>query len=283
MTLHKLPAEDMKLDGGAMFGIVPRAAWARKYPVDENNLIAMTNRCLLVETGDTRLLIDTGIGPKIDQQSRERDQISGTDRLMDGLKAVGYAPGDITHVLNTHLHFDHCGGNTILDEKGKIVPAFPNARYLISRAQWELALKPNIREKASHDPRNFLPLKDSGQLELIEEEGELLPGIELRLFHGHTPGQIVPLIRYQNKTLAYVSDLIPTTAHILPAWNMAYDTRPLITIEEKTAFLDEALDKGYGLFFEHDYYTECCTLAMTEKGIRADKKFTLAQFLSENS
>lgn len=268
------------LDGGTMFGVVPKVLWNKVYPADENNLIPLTLRSLVIETDDRVVLIDTGFGNKQSDKFFSYFDIFDNVGLVEGLANLGYKPKDITDVIHTHLHYDHCGGSIALDNKGQSVPVFPNARYHVSRAQWEWAINPNVREADSFLKENILPFKELGLLNLVEEEGFLVDGIEIRFFNGHTSGQMIPLIHLpKGKTLVYTADLIPFAPNIHLAWNASYEVEPLVTMQEKEVFLKEALDKNYVLFYQHDYYTECSTLQVTPKGIRAGDKLTLSEVL----
>ena len=280
MKLHKIETGNLKLDGGAMFGVVPKVIWNKLYPSDENNLCNWSMRCLLIETDDRKILIDTGIGEKQDVKFLRHYYLNGEDSLQKSLKKAGVHFNEITDVILTHLHFDHAGG-AVKNENDRLVCAFPNATYHISKAQWEWATNPNRREKASFLKENILPIKQNGQLNLVEDEGELIPGIELLIFHGHTDGQIIPLITLsENKKLAYMGDLLPSVAHIPMPYVMSYDTKPLVTLKDKERFFEKAINENITLFFEHDIYNECCSLIQTPKGIRADKVFTLNEFLN---
>jgi glyoxylase-like metal-dependent hydrolase (beta-lactamase superfamily II) len=265
---------NFKIDGGAMFGVVPKVLWSRVYPADENNLIVLTLRSMIVETGGHTILVDTGWGDKQDEKFFRHVHLHGGEGLIAGLDSRGYRPEDITDVFLTHLHADHCGG-AIKRKPGSniFVPAFPNAAYHVSRTQWEWALKNNLREADSYPGENILPLGESGRLNLVDEEGELFPGFSVIICNGHTPGLMIPVLKYMGKTLIYTGDLIPTVAHIPLIWNMSYDIESLKTIDEKERLLKEAVDKNYTLVFQHDEHIECCTVEMTEKGIRAKDKF----------
>ena len=279
MEILPIETGNFKLDGGAMFGVVPKSMWSKIYPADEKNLCNWAMRCLLIDNGTQRVLIDTGIGDKQDERFFGHYYLNGDENLMNSLQKAGYRPEDITHVVHSHLHFDHCGGSIIRNAEGLLMPAFPNARYIVSRRQWEWALNPNGREKASFFPENILPMKENGVLDLLEKEGEILPSIEIRFFHGHTDGQIVPLIHMNGKTVVFMADLLPAAAHIPLPWVMAYDTRPLITLDEKAAFLSEAAENNYILFLEHDLNNECCTVEKTEKGIKLKQAMKLSEAL----
>ena len=281
MKLHVINTGNLKLDGGAMFGVVPKVIWSKVYPCDENNLCNWAMRCLLIEDGGRRILIDCGIGDKQNEKFFSNYYLNGDDSLWKSLAAAGFTPDDITDVVLTHLHFDHAGGAIRRDHGGNdYEPAFRNAIYWTSRQQWEWAVDPNHREKASFLEENILPIREKGKLSLIEKDTEIYPGIMLRLFFGHTDGQIIPLIKYGDKTIVFMADLLPSAAHIPLPYVMSYDTRPLITLKEKEAFMKEAYNKGYILFFEHDLFAECCTLQETGKGIRMKETFPLAAVLS---
>jgi glyoxylase-like metal-dependent hydrolase (beta-lactamase superfamily II) len=283
MNLYKIETGNFKLDGGAMFGVVPKTLWQKAYPADENNLCNLSMRCLLLEDDKRKILIDAGIGSKQDEKFFGHYFLNGDDSLDLSLKKVGTAFEEITDVILTHLHFDHCGGAVIYDkESDRLKPAFANASYWVSKDQWKWALSPNAREKASYLKENFFPLFENNQLKFIDQSSFLYPKIEIRLFYGHTAGMIIPLIHIaENKTLVYVADLFPTTSHIPIAWVCGYDTQPLVSMKEREDFLNEAFQKNYTFFFEHDIQTECCTLKQTEKGIRPDRLMLFKEFLNE--
>ena len=281
MKLHIINTGNLKLDGGAMFGVVPKVMWSALYPCDENNLCNWSMRCLLVETGERRILIDCGIGNKQSEKFFSNYYLNGDDSLDKSLAAAGFTADDITDVILTHLHFDHCGGAVKWnDDKTGYLPTFKNAIYWTSRQQWEWAVNPNNREKASFLKENILPIKEQAKLQLIEKETEIYPGITLRLFYGHTEGQVIPFIRVADRTVVYMADLLPAAAHVPLPYVMAYDTRPLLTLDEKEAFMKEASENSYILFLEHDIYNECCTVHATEKGVRVKDKLTLAAALA---
>ena len=269
MKLHIIETGNLKLDGGAMFGVVPKSLWQKRYPADENNF-AM--RCLLVETDERKILIDTGMGNKQEERFFSHYYLNGDDSLEKSLTAKGFDFEDITDVLLTHLHFDHCGGAVKYnDTKTELIPTFPNAQYWVSKAQWEWATQPNPREKASFLKENIYPLRDSGKLNLFAENGErhineLFPLVDIRIFDGHTAGQALPMIRYNHKTIVYMADVLPTVAAAPIAWVMSYDTQPLVTMSERQQFWREAADNEYVLFLEHDIYNECCQIGEVEKG-----------------
>ncbi len=279
MKLHKIETGNFKLDGGAMFGVVPKSLWQKVYPADENNMCNLSLRLMLIETGKKKILIDTGLGNKQDDKFFSYYYLNGEDTLDRSLKKTGVSKDAITDVVLTHLHFDHCGGALEYNELGKLRTAFPAAVYWCSRNQWNWAMNPNRREKASFLVENILPLENSGQLRLFDQQFELTPDVSIHLYNGHTRGLSVPFIRYNGRTIVFVADLIPTSAHIPLAWICGYDIQPLVSLAEKEAVLAEAEDKGYVLFFEHDLSTECCTLKMTEKGVRKDHSFGLDDFI----
>ena len=277
MKLYPIYTGNLKLDGGAMFGVVPKILWSKVYPADNNNLCNWAMRCLLVVDGDRKILIDNGIGDKQDWNFLRHYHLNGEDTLEKSLINAGYTREEITDVILTHLHFDHCGGSVEWNqERTGYKLAFPNAAYWVSRQQYEWAIEPNHRESASYLKENILPIEESGHLKLIEEEGEILPNITIKLYHGHTEGQAIPHINYNGRTVVFIADLLPSTAHIPMPWIMAYDTRPLITLEDKSRFYNEAITNDYILFLEHDLYHECCTLQKTDKGIKVKEAFSLS-------
>lgn len=276
-TLHAIETGEFRLDGGAMFGIVPRPLWERHIAPDDRNRIPLHMRCLLLESPDRLILIDDGIGDKMTQRFRE---IYGVDQsrhnLIGSLAALGVSPDDVTDVILTHLHFDHCGGST-RREGERLTLTFPRAVHHVQRRHWDWAGRPNPREQASFLAENLEPLAASGQLNLLEGDGPLYPGIDLITVNGHTEAQQMVKISGEEGTLVYVADLLPTHAHLAPAWGMAYDVRPLVTIEEKTAFLDTACLAGWSLFFEHDPRVEVASLSRTERGVFATDHRPLAE------
>lgn len=279
MHLHVIETGNLKLDGGAMFGVVPKTIWNEVYPADENNLCNWAMRCLLVVDGDRKILIDNGIGDKQDEKFLKHYYLNGEASLEKSLEANGLTPDDITDMVLTHLHFDHCGGSIKKVGEDKYEPAFKNATYWISRPQWEWATQPNRREKASFLKENIFPIHESGQLKLVEKEGDLLPGISVKFYNGHTDGQMIPFISYHDKTIVFMADLLPSAAHVPLPYVMAFDTRPLVTLKEKEDFFKEAVAGNYILFLEHDLYNECCTLIETEKGTRVKQKSRLEDIL----
>jgi glyoxylase-like metal-dependent hydrolase (beta-lactamase superfamily II) len=282
MKLSVIETGNFMLDGGAMFGVVPKSLWEKVYPADENNLCNLSMRCLLVDNGEKRVLIDTGMGSKQDEKFTRHYYLNGNFTLEKSLAQAGYEKSDITDVVLTHLHFDHCGGAVEYNSlKTAYKPTFPNAIYRISKPQWEWAVKPNYREKASFLHENILPILESGQISLFENTVRPIPEMELRLFNGHTDGQAIPFIRVNGKTIVFTADLLPTMAHIPISWICGFDTRPLLSLDEHESFLQEALDNEYILFFEHDIQAQCCRLQQTEKGIRAADPRELAAYLKD--
>jgi len=280
MELHVIETGNLKLDGGAMFGVVPKSLWSKVYPADENNLCNWSMRCLLVVEGEKKILIDNGIGDKQDWNFLRHYYLNGEQTLDGSLAKAGYTREDITDVILTHLHFDHCGGSIVWNkDRTGYTLAFPNATYWTSRMQYEWAVHPNRRESASFLKENILPIEESGHLELIEEEGEFLPSITAKFFNGHTEGQLIPHIKYNGRTIVFMADLLPSTAHIPLPWIMAYDTRPLETLKDKERFYKDALANDYILYLEHDLYHECCALELGEKGIRVKNVFKLEEIL----
>ncbi len=261
-----------------MFGVVPRVIWSRYVEPDEHNLIPLALRSLLIQTKDRVFLIDNGIGDKQDDKFVRHLNMSGGVGLEGGLKDAGFTRMDVTDVILTHLHFDHCGGGIYVDNDGKYAAAFPNASYWVSRIQWENAMNPNPREADSFLIENIAPMMELNLLSFIEEEGELFPGIELRMVNGHTPGQIIPIIRYGRKTLVYGADLFPMAAHIPVKYNMAYDLEVLKTMEEKERFLREIHINGYGIIFQHDTQHECGTVKLGKRGYQLDLSLGLKNF-----
>lgn len=260
MKLIKIEANFFRVDGGAMFGVVPKRLWQKQYPCDENNLCEVALRCLLVDLGVRKILIDTGAGNKHERLLHSY-RFSGITDIRDEITKRGYSPSEITDVVLTHLHFDHCGGCTFFDEnKREFNLTFPNATHWVGAAQWENFLSPNPREDDSFFIENMQAVADAGKLKRIYEDTWLCREIELRLFNGHSCGQLLPYIHTPKQTILYVGDVIPLAAAVRLRWVSAYDIEPLISINEKTTLLKEAAEKKQILFFEHDRYNECCTI-----------------------
>lgn len=286
MTLYPVETGNFKLDGGAMFGVVPKSIWQRTNPADANNMIDIAARCLLIEDGDRLILIDTGLGHKQSEKFFSYYHRWGDFTLEDSLLKLGFHRDDITDVFMTHLHFDHCGGSIQWNKDlTAYEPAFKNAVFWTNEEHWLWATKPNAREKASFLKENLLPMQDSGQLRFIDrqkksyiESSEV--GFGILFIDGHTDKQMIPHIRHKDKTLVFAADLIPTTGHIPLPYIMGYDTRPLLTLNEKASFLENAVAGNYILFLEHDAHCELCTLQTTEKGARLHKKYNFDEVFS---
>ncbi len=274
-TLHSIETGRFGLDGGAMFGVVPRVLWSKTNPPDEKNRIAMAARALLLIGNGRKILIDVGNGNKYDQKLSAIYNFDNSQfDLLSSLDKHHLKPADITDVILTHLHFDHAGGATTLVD-GVAVPTFPNAKYYLQKDHWKAALHPTERDRASFFPQDFRPLDESGQLQLIDGEREFLPGISVRLMNGHTTALQCPVVSDGDQTIFYCADLVPTVSHLALPWIMAYDLRPLVTLEEKRKLLAEAAEKRWLLFFEHDPATEVVSLRDSGKGIVADASLKL--------
>lgn len=277
MKLHRIETGNFMLDGGAMFGVVPKALWERTNPSDTKNRIKMAARSLLIEDGDRLILIDTGMGNKQSDKFYGHYALWGDHTLDGSLQKAGFHKDDITDVFLTHLHFDHCGGAIHYNAHGVLEPAFKNARFWSHQNHWDWAMKPNPREKASFLSENILPIHESGQLELLTGTGQQLQktalDFDILLMDGHTEKQMLPMIRYQEKTIVFAADLIPTVGHLPIPYVMGYDTRPLLTLEEKASFLDRAVKEDFLLFLEHDAENELISLEQTAKGVRRKESF----------
>jgi len=278
MKLHTINTGLFKLDGGAMFGVVPKVLWEKTNTPDSNNLCTWALRSLLIENGDKLILIDTGIGNKQSDKFFKHYYLHGNDTLSKSLNSKGFCEDDITDVILTHLHFDHCGG-AIKQSGDKLDTAFKNATYWSNENHWEWATNPNEREKASFLKENILPIKENGQLKFINRKNRITKNIfnniDIFFADGHTESQVIPMINYKGQTIVFMADLLPSVGHIPLPYVMGYDTRPLLTMTEKKIFLDSAANNNYTLFFQHDSINECCTVKNTEKGVRLDKCFPL--------
>jgi glyoxylase-like metal-dependent hydrolase (beta-lactamase superfamily II) len=282
MKIHLLNTGNFKLDGGAMFGVVPKALWQKTNPADDNNLCSWAMRSMLIEDGDRLTLIDTGIGDKQTEKFFSHYHLHGNDSLKGNLKSLGFDSSDITDVFLTHLHFDHCGGAIERNKNGDgFVPAFKNATFWSTDQHWQWATQPNEREKASFLAENILPIQESGQLKFIERTGDFIenamPNMDVLFVDGHTDSMMIPHIQYKGKKIVFMADLLPSVGHIPLPYVMGYDTRPLLTLGEKQKFLEKAAKEKYFLFFEHDAFNELCTLKETEKGIRLDQTYTFQE------
>lgn len=276
MKLFPIHISNFKIDGGAMFGVVPKVLWQEKYPADENNLCNWAIRSLLIDTGSRVILIDNGYGDKQSEKFFSHVHLNGGDGLEGALKKYGYSFDDITDMILTHLHTDHCGGGVKYNsDRSGFEMVFKNAKYWVSKSHWDSAMNPNKQEGAAFLEENLMPMLESGQLNFIEKDTELYPGISIRLYNGHTIGQMIPFVNTGDKTVVFMADLIASTAHIPLVWNMAYDVKPMDMLQEKEDFLEEAAEKNYILFFQHDLYNECATVYKTEKGVRLKETFTL--------
>lgn len=278
MKIYPINTGNFKLDGGAMFGVVPKSIWSRTNPADNNNMCNWSMRCMLIEDGDKLILIDTGIGDKQSEKFFSYYYLFGEDTLRGNLAKLGFGLDEITDVFLTHLHFDHVGGAVERDSvTSTLKPVFKNANFWSNKNHWKWATEPNAREKASFLSENIMPLEESGQLKFIDRDtdykNDVFPNLDVIFVDGHTESQMLPRIKYKGKTIVFVADLMPAVAHIPLPYVIGYDTRPLQTMIEKEKFLNLAADEEYILFFEHDYYNECCTVKHTEKGVRVDETF----------
>ena len=287
MKLYPIDAGNFKLDGGAMFGVVPKSLWNKTNPADENNMIDIAARCLLIEDGDKLILIDTGMGDKQSEKFFGYYYQWGDHSIDKSLKQYGFHRDDITDVFMTHLHFDHCGGSIQWNkDRTGYEPAFKNARFWSNRDHWLWATQPNAREKASFLKENIIPMEQSGKLHFLEKEVDKTftnskeLGFGVFFADGHTDKQMIPHITYKEKTLVFMADLLPTAGHIPLPFVMGYDTRPLLTLNEKELFLNKAADEEFYLFLEHDAHNEIITLKHTEKGVRLDKTFTFNELFN---
>ncbi|WP_336066843.1 MBL fold metallo-hydrolase [Mesoflavibacter sp. CH_XMU1404-2] len=280
MKLYPIQAGNFKLDGGAMFGVVPKSLWTRTNPADSNNMIDIAARCLLIEDGNRLILIDTGMGNKQSEKFFGYYHLWGDDSLEKSLKTAGFSTDDVTDVFMTHLHFDHCGGSINYNkDRTKLEPAFKNAHFWSNKDHWKWATQPNRREVASFLKENILPMEESGHLKFtsiphddILKNSEL--GFDIFFADGHTDKQMIPMINYKGKTICFMADLLPTVGHLPLPFVMGYDTRPLLTLDEKEKFLNLAADNNYYLFLEHDAHNEIITVQHTEKGVRLKDTYT---------
>lgn len=277
MKLIPVIADNWKMDGGVAFGVVPKSLWSRKHKADENNAIDITTRCLLIIHKEKKVLIDVGLGEKRNEKYYAVRYREPGINILKSLEQAGYSASDITDVLLTHLHDDHVGAATRIDENGNVVCVFENAQYWVSNAHWHWAMNPNKREGAAFFRDNLDPLLESGRLHLLEEGMQPFDQITLKIYNGHTRGQIIPFIHTENQTIVYMADFIPTQSNIPIPFIPSVDIEPLVTLTEKEEFLNEAAEKQYILFFEHDAAVECCTVVQSEKGVVADRSFKLSE------
>ena len=280
MNLYTIDTGFFKLDGGAMFGVVPKVLWSRTNPADENNLCPWAMRSLLIEDGDRLILIDNGIGDKQDDKFLKHYYLHGDVNLHSSLKKNGFSADDITDVFLTHLHFDHCGGSVKWNkDRTGFEMAFKNAKYWSNKVHWEWATVPNNREKASFLKENIIPIQESGHLNFVEGENEIFNHFNALFVNGHTEAQMIPHITYKDKIIVFAADLLPSTGHIPLPYVMGYDTKPLLTLGEKEKFLNEAAEKEYFIYLQHDNYSECCTVEKTDRGVRLKDTFRLIDIL----
>jgi glyoxylase-like metal-dependent hydrolase (beta-lactamase superfamily II) len=285
MKIYPIETGNFKLDGGAMFGVVPKSLWQRTNPADANNMCDFTMRCMLIEDGDKLMLIDTGLGNKQSDKFYSHYYLFGDATLKSSIEKLGFGLDEITDVFFTHLHFDHCGGAIEWNHnKTMLQPVFKNATFWSTANHWEWATIPNAREKASFLTENIIPIEETGQLKFVTRtntyQKDVFNNIDVLFVDGHTESQMLPIIKYKGKTLVFMGDLLPSVGHIPLPYVLGYDTRPLITLNEKEIFLNKAADEKYILFFEHDYENECCTVKHTEKGVRLDETYTFNELFN---
>lgn len=276
MKLHAIDAGNFSCDGGALFSVIPKSLWSKVYSADENNITRLSLRCLLVDQGDRKIIIEAGAGDHYTNKVKRINGLRDTGKLTDSLKKAGYSPEEISDVFLTHLHWDHCNG-AVIREKNKLKLQFPHATHWCSKDQWEHAKTSNLRERGSYYQEILHFIKEKGDMQLVEKDCELFPDVHVRMYDGHTPGQMIPFIYDGKKTYVFVADFIPTAAHIPVVWLASYDLFPVTSLAEKEIFLKEASQKGYILFFEHDYYTECATVKWSEKGPVLKEGFKLSE------
>ena len=280
MQLYTIDTGFFKLDGGGMFGAVPKVIWSKTNPSDENNLCSWAMRSLLIEDGSRLILIDNGIGDKQDDKFLKHYYLHGDVNLHSSLAKHGFSADDVTDVFLTHLHFDHCGGSVKWNkDRSGFEMAFKNAKYWSNADHWKWATEPNNREKASFLRENIIPIQEAGHLNFVENEKNIFHNFDALFVNGHTQAQMIPHITYKDKTIVFAADLLPSTGHIPLAYIMGYDTRPLLTLTEKEKFLKQAAQQEYVLFLQHDNYSECCTVEQTDRGVRLKNTFKLTEIL----
>ena len=280
MELYSINAGNFRLDGGAMFGVVPKSLWQKIIPADSNNTVSLCTRCLLIQNGNKLILIDTGMGDKQSEKFFGYYYLWGEDTLFDSMKKNGFHPDDVTDVFLTHLHFDHCGGGVTRSGESSFKTAFKNAKYWSNRSHWDWATNPNKRESPSFLKENILPIEESGQLHYLQKGGKSYLtksdlGFDVLFVDGHTEKQMIPIVSYKGQKIAFSADLIPTAGHIPLPYIMSYDVRPLVSMKEKELFLDFCYENNVFLFFEHDASVELCSVKKTGRGVRLNEKLTL--------
>jgi len=280
MNLYTIDTGFFKLDGGAMFGVVPKVLWSRTNPADDNNLCPWAMRSLLIEDGNRLILIDNGIGDKQDDKFLKHYYLHGDVSLHSSLAKCGFSADDVTDVFLTHLHFDHCGGSVKWNQhRTSFEMTFKNAKYWSNKEHWKWAIEPNNREKASFLRENIIPIQEAGYLNFVEKKKNIFRNFDVLFVNGHTEAQMIPHITYKDKTIVFAADLLPSTGHIPLPYIMGYDTRPLLTLIEKEKFLKKAAEQEYILFLQHDNYSECCTVEQTDRGVRLKDTFKLREIL----
>lgn len=276
MEIFNIETGNFMCDGGAMFSVVPKVMWRKKYPSNEDNYCNCAMRSMLVVDGERKILIDNGTGNKQSEEYFKHQQLNGDATLVGSLEKAGFSVDDITDVVFTHLHFDHCGGAVKWNaDRSGYELVFKNAKHWVSKQHWANFLNPNIRESDAFFDENIMPIKEAGKLYFVENEGELFPNFEVRIFNGHTPGLLIPIVNYNGKKLVFAGDFIPTSANVPVKWLASYDLNPTASLAEKEVFLKEAVLGKWVLFFQHDITTECCDLKQTERGVKVDKCFPL--------
>lgn len=279
MKIDFVNPEKWRMDGGAGFGLVPKTIWSKQYPADELNNIGMMQRCMIIETDNRLMIIDTGMGYKMPDKYYKYKYISERKRLQDAVAEKGYKAEDFTDVILTHLHDDHVGGAVYLDDDGKPNLVFQNASHWVTESQWNWAIDPNKREAGTFFKENLLPIKNFGKIKFIDNHLNDFDNISFKIYDGHTVGQLIPFVNYNGKTIVYMADFIPTTAHIPIPYIAGVDIQPLKSLEEKEAFLKKAAEENYYLFFEHDFYNEVCDVKQGEKAIVKNKEYKLQDIL----
>ena len=277
MKIFPIECGNFMVDGGAMFGVIPKAIWQKRYPCNDKNLCNIATRSLLIDSGEKRILIDTGIGTRIPVDFLKHQNLNGNENLVQSLAKFGYSTTDITDVLFTHLHWDHCGGALINDSNGKPSVQFPNAKMWVSKRQWEWAINPNIREIAAYPSDVVLPLNEFNKLNLIDDNCQLFPNVEVRHHRGHTDGLLIPVITYGSKKIVFAGDLIPVSANLSPIYLSAYDIFPFDAIKEKENILHEVVKENYIVVFQHDLLIEACTVEHTERGYRIKDTYRISE------